>query len=133
MSAQDRLYTISELSVMFDISPRTIRYYEEVGLMTSEQRDVPSRQRKYTDAERRRLKLILRGKRLGFSLQEIKEMVDLYESNPTGETERKRILEYTDQKLKEIQEQIEELETLKADILSNREKYLKDMRKDPQT
>jgi DNA-binding transcriptional MerR regulator len=111
---------------MFDISPRTIRYYEEVGLLASETRVSPSQQRYYTNAERRRLKLILRGKRLGFSLQEIKEMVDLYESNPTGEEKRRRILAYADQKLQEIDEKIAELEMMKADILANREKFLRE-------
>ncbi|WP_018132834.1 MerR family DNA-binding protein [Effusibacillus pohliae] len=124
--SQERLYSISELAAMFDISPRTIRYYEEVGLLASETRASPTQQRYYTNTERRRLKLILRGKRLGFSLQEIKEMVDMYESNPTGEEERRRILAYADRKLREIDEKIAELEMLKADILANREKFLKE-------
>ncbi|MFC4769202.1 MerR family DNA-binding protein [Effusibacillus consociatus] len=124
--SSERLYSISELASMFDISPRTIRYYEEAGLLASETRESPTQHRYYTNAERRRLKLILRGKRLGFSLQEIKEMVDLYELNPTGEAERRRILEYADQKLQEIEEQIAELEMLRADILANRERFLQD-------
>jgi DNA-binding transcriptional MerR regulator len=125
MSAE-RLYSIGELASMFDISPRTIRYYEEVGLLVSETRASPTQQRYYTNSERRRLKLILRGKRLGFSLQEIKEMVNLYESNPTGEEERKRILAYADQKLQEIDEKIAELEMMKSEILVHREKFLRE-------
>jgi DNA-binding transcriptional MerR regulator len=124
MAQSDRLYSISELAAMFDISPRTIRYYEEVGLLASETRASLTQQRYYTQRERRRLKLILRGKRLGFSLQEIKEMVDLYEANPTGEEERRRILAYTEQKLREIEEKIEELQTMKADILTYKERFL---------
>ena len=119
----ERLYTISELAVMFDISSRTIRYYEEVGLLASESRESLTKQRCYTNIERRRLKLILRGKKLGFSLQEIKEMVDLYESKPEGEEEKKRIIQFADRKLEEIEEQILHLQTLKADILAYKEKY----------
>lgn len=120
----NRLYSISELASMFDISSRTIRYYEEVGLLSSESRDSNTQQRYYTNAERRRLKLILRGKKLGFSLQEIKEMVDLYESNPEGEEEVRRIVQYADRKLQEIEEQISELEMLKAEIMAHKEKFL---------
>ncbi|GAX91911.1 MerR family DNA-binding protein [Effusibacillus lacus] len=120
----ERLYSISELASMFDISSRTIRYYEEVGLLSSESRDSNTQQRYYTNAERRRLKLILRGKKLGFSLQEIKEMVDLYESNPEGEEEVRRIVQYADRKLQEIEEQISQLEMLKDEILAHKEKFL---------
>jgi DNA-binding transcriptional MerR regulator len=124
--SSERHYSISELASMFDISSRTIRYYEEIGLIKSESRDSNSQQRLYTHSERRRLKLILRGKKLGFSLQEIKEMVDLYESNPHGEVEREQILSYVDQKLRELDEKIAELFMLKEEILSYKERWLKE-------
>ncbi|QDI91704.1 MerR family transcriptional regulator [Salicibibacter halophilus] len=127
MSAgQHKQYSIKELASLFDISSRTIRYYEEMGLIKSVDREEPSEQRSFTDSERRRLKLILRGKRLGFSLQEIKEMVELYESNPKGQEEKKQILDITDQKLKQIEEKLFELQTAKADILAYREKFQND-------
>ncbi len=121
--SEEIVFSISELATMFDISSRTIRYYEEVGLLTSENRESLTKQRCYTNNERRRLKLILRGKKLGFSLTEIKEMVDLYESNPEGEEEKQRILAFADRKLVEIEEQIFQLQILKADILAHKEKY----------
>ncbi|MFO1444900.1 MerR family DNA-binding protein [Bacillus sp. Bva_UNVM-123] len=120
----ERLFTISELASMFDISSRTIRYYEEVGLLASENRDSLTKQRCYTNHERRRLKLILRGKKLGFSLQEIKEMVDLYEANPEGEVEKIRIIEFADRKLEEIEEQILQLHLLKEEILAHKKKFI---------
>lgn len=127
MSAgQHKQYSIKELASLFDISSRTIRYYEEMGLIKSVDREETSEQRSFTDSERRRLKLILRGKRLGFSLQEIKEMVELYESNPKGQEEKKQILDITDQKLKQIEEKLFELQTAKADILAYREKFQND-------
>lgn len=119
-----KLFTISELASMFDISSRTIRYYEEIGMLTSETRNNSTKQRSYTNEERRRLKLILRGKKLNFSLQEIKEMIDLYESNPKGEDEKRRIVKLADQKLAELEEQIVQLQMLKADIIAHKEKYL---------
>lgn len=121
--ADERLFSISELASMFDISSRTIRYYEEVGLLSSVSRESLTKQRSYTNNERRRLKLILRGKKLGFSLQEIKEMVELYESNPEGEEEKNRIIEFADRKLEELEEQILQLEMLKGEILAHKEKY----------
>ena len=65
-------FTISELAAQLDISPRTIRFYEKKGLISP--RRTPGNQRVYTPKDRARLKLILRGKRFGFSLDEIAEM-----------------------------------------------------------
>jgi DNA-binding transcriptional MerR regulator len=70
-------YTITELAQEFDITPRAIRFYEDMGLLTPA-RD--GRNRVYTQRDRTRLKLTLRGKRLGLSLQEIKRLVDMYAS-----------------------------------------------------
>jgi len=69
--------TITELAQEFDITPRAIRFYEDMGLLTPA-RD--GRNRVYTHRDRTRLKLTLRGKRLGLSLQEIKQLVDMYAS-----------------------------------------------------
>lgn len=120
----EKLFSISELAAMFDISSRTIRYYEEIGMLASGMRDSLSQQRSYTNKERRRLKMILRGKKLGFSLQEIKEMIELYELNPEGEDEKQRIIEHADRKIQEIEEQIIQLQMLRDDILTHKEKYI---------
>lgn len=119
-------YSINEIASMFDISTRTIRYYEEVGLLKSEEREDKNQQRFFTAKERTRLKLILRGKRMGFKLEEIKEMVDLYENNPAGEKEKERIIEYSDRKIIEIEEKIIELEALKAEISGNRKRIIEE-------
>lgn len=120
---EERLFSISELASMFDISSRTIRYYEEVGMLTSERRESLSKRRSYTNQERRRLKMILRGKKLGFSLQEIKEMIELYESNPEGVEEKSRIIEHADRKIAEIDEQMSQLQILRDEIVAHKEKY----------
>ena len=70
----DKTYTISELAREFDITPRAIRFYEDMGLLAPS-RD--GRNRVYRPRDRTRLKLTLRGKRLGFSLQEIKQLVTM--------------------------------------------------------
>lgn len=120
----EKYYSIHEMMKIFDVSSRTIRYYEELGLIQSVERELPNQQRTFTDSQRRRLKLILRGKRLGFNLNEIKEMVDLIEHNSTGEEEKKRIIAYADQKLQEIEEKIQELQTTKEEILAHRQRFL---------
>ena len=67
-----RYFTITQLTQEFDITTRTLRFYEAQGLVLPQRR---GRQRLYTPGDRTRIKLILRGKRLGFSLNEIKEVL----------------------------------------------------------
>ncbi|MGF1607940.1 MAG: MerR family DNA-binding transcriptional regulator [Kiloniellales bacterium] len=74
-----RTYSISELAREFAVTPRTIRFYEAEGLIAPLRE---GQRRIYRPRDRIRLKLILRGKRLGFSLKEIAEIVDLYEGPP---------------------------------------------------
>jgi DNA-binding transcriptional MerR regulator len=70
-------FTIGELAREFDLTTRAIRFYEDSGLITPQR---SGRNRVYTQRERTRLKLTLRGKRLGLTLAEVKELVDMYES-----------------------------------------------------
>jgi len=74
-------FSISELAGEFDITHRTIRFYEDQGLLQPARR---GQQRVYNRADRTRLKLVLRGKRLGFPLDEIRRMIQLYDE-PGGE------------------------------------------------
>ena len=69
--------TIGELAREFDLTTRAIRFYEDCGLITPQR---VGRNRVYTQRDRTRLKLTLRGKRLGLTLAEVKELVDMYES-----------------------------------------------------
>jgi DNA-binding transcriptional MerR regulator len=70
-------FSISELAQEFDLTTRAIRFYEDSGLLAPER---SGRQRIYSARDRTRLKLTLRGKRLGLTLAEVKELVDMYES-----------------------------------------------------
>jgi DNA-binding transcriptional MerR regulator len=78
-----RLYTITELAAEFDITPRAIRFYEDMGLLSPER---AGRNRVYSHADRTRLKLTLRGKRLGLALSEIKQLVDMYDTRSSDNT-----------------------------------------------
>jgi DNA-binding transcriptional MerR regulator len=82
--AAQRTFTITELATEFDVTPRAIRFYEDVGLLTPQR---AGRNRVYTHRDRTRLKLTLRGKRLGLSLLEIKQLVDMYDS-PSDTTQQ---------------------------------------------
>ncbi|WP_139488211.1 MerR family transcriptional regulator [Brevibacillus dissolubilis] len=119
--ADHPLLTISDLAAELDISTRTIRYYEELGLL----RPVRSEKgnRLYTRSDRARLKLILRGKRFGFSLDEIKEMIELFHEDRTGRKQLERTISYGNQKLQEIDERIQELKLLREEILQFKEKF----------
>ncbi|HHW07290.1 MAG TPA: MerR family DNA-binding transcriptional regulator [Clostridia bacterium] len=124
---EKKTYTISELAHEFGISTRTIRYYEEVGLINSH-REKDTLPRTYTSRDRTRLKLALRGKRFGFSLAEIKEMLDLYDVDPTEKEQLRRAIELGDKRIAEIDEMIRELEETKQEMLEFRQKFLEILR-----
>jgi len=79
----DTRYTITELAREFDITPRAIRFYENQGLLAPAREGTNGVRRVYSARDRTRLRLTLRGKRLGFTLSEIARLLDLYDS-PTG-------------------------------------------------
>lgn len=82
------LYSVTELAEELGVTPRTLRFYEDKGLLNPQR---VGNTRVYTHRDRGRMILILRGKRLGFSLSEIREWLDLYESDP-GQKEQMQIL-----------------------------------------
>ncbi len=125
---ENQRYSISELAGMFGVTPRTIRYYEEVGLLAPEERESETQQRRYSKRARARLKLILRGKRFGFSLGEIKEMIELSDVDPSEKEQLKRTLAYGDKKIAEIDEMISELTAIKEEMLEFREKFSRRLR-----
>ncbi|OZI66259.1 MerR family transcriptional regulator [Bordetella genomosp. 11] len=82
-------WTISELAREFDITPRTIRFYEDQGIVSPARE---GRNRVYDARDRTRLKLALRGKRLGLQLSEIRTLIDMYDG--PGDTEAQQLREY---------------------------------------
>ncbi|MFQ3544635.1 MerR family DNA-binding transcriptional regulator [Halobacillus rhizosphaerae] len=106
--------TISEAAREFAVSSRTIRYYEEIGLLKPVRSS--TNRRLYSKSEMARLKLIFRGKRYGFSLDEIKEMVLLFESDHSGKKQLERTVEYGTKRIAEIESTIAEFEALKSEM-----------------
>jgi len=101
-----RLYTITELANELGVTPRAIRFYESKGLLEPQRAGA---NRVYTYRDRARLLLILRGKRLGFSLAQIQQYLDLYDADPT----RKRQLVHL---LRGARLRIDELESQRRDL-----------------
>ncbi|MFF3100389.1 MerR family transcriptional regulator [Viridibacillus arvi] len=115
------LRTITDIAKEFDVTTRTIRYYEELGLLSPQRTD--AKKRIYTNSDYAKLKLIFRGKRYGFSLDEIKEMVLLFDKDRTGKKQLERTVAYgklkmaeIDEKMRELQEIRDELETMHLDF-----------------
>lgn len=95
------LFSVSQLARQLGVTARTIRFYEDKGLVSPGRAGTT---RVYTPRDRARMMLILRGKRLGFSLREIKDYLDLYDIDPTQHTQllasvRKRIVRLQDQRV----------------------------------
>ena len=103
-------YGIAELAREFDVTTRTIRYYEDKGLLSPSRK---GQRRVYAARDRVRLKLIMRGKRLGFSLDEIRELIDLYDVDPTEATQLRHFLDkISDRKAVLVRQQADITETL---------------------
>ena len=114
-SQQDELaqeqFSISELSREFDVTTRTIRFYEDEGLLEPNRK---GRHRVYSSRDRIRLKLILRGKRLGFSLSDIGDIIDMYDSEPGEEGQLQYFIEIISVRRKTLKQQRDDIEvTLK--------------------
>ena len=111
-------FSISELSQEFDVTTRAIRFYEDEGLLEPHRQ---GRQRVYSSRDRVRLKLILRGKRLGFSLSEIGDIIDMYDSEPGEVGQLQYFIEKISVRRKTLKQQRDDIEvTLKE--LDNIEK-----------
>lgn len=105
-------YTITELAREFALTPRAIRYYEDQGLIAPDRAGV---QRVYTKRDRTRLLLTLRGKRLGLSLAEIRELIDMYDTAPES-TQLARLIEVLAERRARLELQREDIEAVLAEI-----------------
>ena len=106
-------FTITELAQEFDITPRAIRFYEDVGLLEPAR---AGRNRVYTHRDRTRLKLTLRGKRLGLSLQEVKQLVDMYESGSDERRQLEAFLVVLGDHRRQLEQQLEDIQVTLAEI-----------------
>ena len=109
-------FTISELSSEFDITPRAIRFYEDQGLLSPSRAGSGGRQRVYSQRDRTRLKLTLRGKRLGLSLAEVRDLVDMYESPSDTVAQLERFLQVLGGHRQMLERQLEDLQVTLGEI-----------------
>ncbi len=105
---------IGELAQKAGVTPRTIRYYESLGLLPSEREGTGFRY--YTDAELARLQKIAALKELGLTLEEIGSVINIYFEDPTGIKGKQKILEILRSHLKETEDKIEDLRLFRTDL-----------------
>ncbi len=113
MTKTDTLMTISEMCAAFDVTPRALRFYEAKELLS------PIRQgtrRLFTKADRARLKLILRGKRFGVSLEDIRQVLDLYDRTDTNRAQLVRSIDIARNRLAEMKSQRDDLDEAICEI-----------------
>ena len=117
-----RPLTITELAAQLGVTARAIRFYEDKGLISPARAGTA---RIYTRRELARMQLILRGKRLGFSLRDIKQFLDLYDHDPTHEEQRRQLLARVRHRMSELEktraavtETLAELEEIEQQALS---------------
>ena len=106
-------WNIAELAKEFDVTTRTIRFYEDKGLISPER---VGQRRVYHPRDRVRLQLIMRGKRLGFSLDEIQKMIDLYDADPTEAAQLKLFIEKLRERRELLERQRDDIDTVIFEI-----------------
>lgn len=121
-------YGIAELAREFNVTTRTIRFYEDKSLLSPERQ---GQRRIYSPRDRVRLRLIMRGKRLGFSLDEIREMIDMYDNDPSEVAqlklflakirERKNVLTQQQADIAAILKELDKLEEESSKLLRKKE------------
>lgn len=111
--SDQQTFSIGELSKSFDITPRSIRFYEEQGLLEPLREGLT---RVYHSKDKVRLKLILRGKRLGFSLAEISKLFELYDTNPNSAAQLEIMLQLTEQKRAVLAQQLHDIQMLMDEL-----------------
>lgn len=105
---------ITELAKSYNVTTRTIRYYEELGLLKPDR--TAGNKRIYSKSEVVKMKLILRGKKYGFTLEEIKEMILLFDKDRTGKQQLERTIEFGHEKILQIEEKMQELQDMKREM-----------------
>jgi DNA-binding transcriptional MerR regulator len=124
--AQPTEYSISELAREFDVTPRAIRFYEDQGLLAP-RRD--GQRRIYAPRDRTRLKLTLRGKRLGLSLSEIRELIDMYDPGRDERPQLERFLAVLEAHRKSLLQQRADIEAQLGELQTFEKRARKQLRR----
>ena len=106
-------FTISDLAKEFDVTTRTIRFYEDQNLISPLRKGT---RRLFRARDRTRLKLILRGKRLGFTLAEISEIVDMYDAAPGEVGQLRLLISKIESRRAQLQQQMQDIEATLSDL-----------------
>ena len=109
MAKETNTYSISELAKEFSVTTRTIRHYEELQLLLPERQ---GQKRIYSLADRTKLKLIVRGKRIGLSLQESGELIHMYEPGHSNVDQLERLVEYIGASRQKLSQQLRDISTM---------------------
>ncbi|WNW12178.1 MerR family DNA-binding transcriptional regulator [Pseudomonas sp. DTU_2021_1001937_2_SI_NGA_ILE_001] len=107
------MYGISDLASEFAVTTRTIRFYEEQGLLKPRRK---GQERVYSARDRVTLKLILRGKRIGFSLVECKELIDMYDPRSGNRKQLKRFLEKIEERRQQLDRQLADIQQMQLEL-----------------
>ena len=126
METERAEFSISELAREFDITPRAIRFYEDQGLLAP-RRD--GQRRIYTPRDRTRLKLTLRGKRLGLTLSEIRELIDMYEPGRDARRQLERFLAVLEDHKASLLQQRDDIEAQLSEIQTFEKKVRKQLKR----
>ena len=114
--------SFKEMCATFDVTPRTLRYYEYIELLQPE-RD--GRARFYHPREVARMKLIMRGRKFGFSLEEIRQWLDMYNSDHQNRAQMEAVVEFADKQMGELISRREQIEESIAELKALRDQVAK--------
>ena len=109
-------YSISDLSKEFDLTTRAIRFYEDMGLLEPERSGLGGRHRIYSARDRTRLKLTLRAKRLGLSLTEAKDLIDMYDSPRDTGPQLKKFLVVLAEHRRQLESQLADMQATMDEV-----------------
>ena len=126
METERAEFSISELAREFDVTPRAIRFYEDQGLLAPK-RD--GQRRIYSPRDRTRLKLTLRGKRLGLTLSEIRDLIDMYEPGRDERPQLERFLAVLEAHKSSLLQQREDIEAQLSEIQAFEKKVRKQLKR----
>lgn len=126
MQAPAETWTIAQIAAEFDVTHRTLRFYEDQGLITPLRQGT---QRLFRPRDRVRVELVLRGKRLGFSLEEIRRIVDMYDAEPGEVGQLHYLLEQVDRRRMELQQRQRDIEQTLAELDEVQRRCLADLRR----
>jgi DNA-binding transcriptional MerR regulator len=119
----ESLLTFKEMCARFDVTPRTLRYYEYIELLSPQKQ---GRARFYGPREVARMTLILRGRHFGFSLEEIRQWLEMYQKKGT-EAQMRTMLEWADRQLRELEDRKAQIQASIDDLAALRDQLLRDI------